>query len=61
MANPELLKHAYFQNERACTLLIEELEEIWKPIMESDDWSSFHAKIDQIRSFRGIYQLTETI
>lgn len=49
------LSHSYFQNEKPCTLLIEEIEEIWKPIAENDDWTAFENKLKAIRAFRGIY------
>lgn len=48
-------KHSYFQNEKPCTLLIDEVESIWKEIDTSDDWSRFYAKIDQIRQMRDVY------
>jgi uncharacterized protein YdiU (UPF0061 family) len=54
-ADPALLAHSYFQGGKPCTLLIDELEEIWKPIHESDDWTRFETKLVEIRSFRGIY------
>lgn len=50
-----LLDHPYFSQPKACTLLIEEIEAIWKPIAEENDWSFFHKKIEQIRTLRGIY------
>lgn len=50
------MEHAYFSRARPCTLLIEEIEAIWKPIAENDDWSLFEAKISEIRSFRGLYE-----
>ena len=40
--------HAYFTG-LACTMLIDEVEAIWAPIAESDDWSAFHAKLAAIR------------
>lgn len=49
------LSHAYFSNDKPCTLLIEEIESIWAPIAEKDDWSLFEKKIAEIRAFRGIY------
>jgi len=55
--NLKLAQHPYFQQSKPCTLLIDEIENIWAPIAKSDDWSIFSAKIDQIRSFRGIYRL----
>lgn len=47
--------HPYFARHSPCTLLIDELESIWEPIARADDWSKFNKKIDDIRSFRGIY------
>lgn len=41
--------HAHFQNARACSLLIEEVEDIWTQIDQHDDWSALMKKIDQIR------------
>jgi uncharacterized protein YdiU (UPF0061 family) len=35
-----------------CTLLIDEIEAIWKPIAEHDDWSLFHNKLQSIRNIR---------
>lgn len=55
--NLELDSHPYFQNDSPCTLLIDQIESIWKDIAEKDNWSTFNAKIDQIRSFREIYNL----
>jgi len=40
---------AYYDNDRPCTLLIDEIESIWSAIAEHDDWNPFHRKIDQIR------------
>ncbi|WP_207459957.1 protein adenylyltransferase SelO [Azospirillum sp. SYSU D00513] len=42
------LGHPYFAGE-PCTLLIDEIERIWAPIAEKDDWSLFEAKLDTIR------------
>lgn len=57
VVDAEKSKHPYFQNPKPCTLLIDEVEEIWNHIAQNDDWSIFEKKIDQIRSFRGIYKL----
>lgn len=51
-ADTELAKHPYYQNEKPCTLLIDEIEAIWKPIAEKDDWSLFETKLQSIRSIR---------
>jgi uncharacterized protein YdiU (UPF0061 family) len=53
--NEELVKHPYFAEEAPCTLLIEEIESIWKDISDRDDWSAFEKKLQSIRNFRGIY------
>jgi uncharacterized protein YdiU (UPF0061 family) len=42
------LDHAYFTRSTPCTMLIEEVEAIWAPIAERDDWSLFHAKLTAI-------------
>jgi uncharacterized protein YdiU (UPF0061 family) len=43
------LDHPYFAG-RPCTMLIDEVEALWAPIAERDDWSAFTAKIAAIRS-----------
>lgn len=48
-------QHDYFKSGKACSLIIDELEAIWAPIAERDDWSLFERKLEHIRSFRGIY------
>ncbi len=42
---PERLEHDYFSNRRPCSMLIEEVEDIWAPIAEHDDWSVFEQKL----------------
>lgn len=42
---------AYFGDQPVCSMLIEEVEAIWAPIAERDDWSALNAKVDQIRAF----------
>jgi hypothetical protein len=43
------LDHPYFAERTApCAMLIDEVEAIWAPIAEADDWSRFHAKIAEI-------------
>jgi len=41
--------HAYWQGE-PCAMLIEEVEAIWAPIADSDDWSRLHAKVAAVRA-----------
>lgn len=43
------LKHAYFQGDRPCTMLIDEVETIWSHIDEHDDWSVLYDKVDTVR------------
>ncbi len=46
------LASPYFTRAQPCTLLIDEVEAIWAPIAERDDWSAFEAKIAAIREMR---------
>ncbi|MES2801256.1 MAG: YdiU family protein [Bdellovibrionota bacterium] len=50
-------QHAYFKSEKPQTMLIDEIEEIWKMIAENDDWTLFNNKIQSLRLFRGVYSL----
>ncbi len=49
------LDHDYFTRERPCTMLIDEVEALWTPIADSDDWSAFHAKLADIAAMREAY------
>jgi serine/tyrosine/threonine adenylyltransferase len=40
--------HPYFARATPCTMLIEEVEAIWAPIAEADDWSAFHDRLAEI-------------
>jgi len=51
------LRRPFFQQPSACTMLIDEVEAIWKPIADHDDWSAFHAKLDAIAHMREAYGL----
>lgn len=44
--------HAYFSDGVPCTLLIDEVEAIWAPIAEADDWSALTTKLSQIAQLR---------
>lgn len=48
---PERLTHPYFSGA-PCTMLIDEVEAIWAPIAERDDWSLFEAKLADIAEMR---------
>lgn len=51
-ADSKLADHAYYQNEKPSTLLIDEIELIWKDIAEKNNWSLFESKLQSIRSIR---------
>lgn len=51
------LDHAYFARPTPCTMLIDEVEDIWKPIVERDDWLVFHTKLKTIDDMREAYGL----
>ena len=48
----DTLGSTYFDRDRPCTLLIDEIESIWSDIADDDDWSSFAAKLDEIEAMR---------
>ena len=41
--------HRYWRRAEPCAMLIDEVEAIWAPIAEADDWSRFEAKIAAVR------------
>ena len=41
--------HVYWQGE-PCSMLIDEVEAIWTPIADADDWTKLHAKVAAIRA-----------
>jgi uncharacterized protein YdiU (UPF0061 family) len=49
------LDHPYFARETPCTMLIDEMEALWSPIADSDDWSAFDAKIADVRAMGDAY------
>ncbi len=49
---PERLAHDYFKGAKPCTMLIDEVEAIWAPIADQDDWSVFKAKLEEIGRMR---------
>ena len=56
-ARPERLSHAYFAQKKPCTMLIDEVEAIWTPIAEADDWSRLEAKLAAIAAMRAAYDV----
>ena len=49
------LDHPYFTQPAPCTMLVEEVEAIWAPIAEVDDWSAFRAKLAAIAEMADAY------
>jgi serine/tyrosine/threonine adenylyltransferase len=44
------LDHPYWAGDAPCSMHIEEVEALWKPIAEADDWQPLHAKVAAIRA-----------
>jgi serine/tyrosine/threonine adenylyltransferase len=42
-------QHTYWSHEFPCSMLIDEVEAIWAPIAEADDWTLLNEKIGKIR------------
>ena len=53
--NDARLDHAYFAHDEPCTMLIDELEDIWDAIAANDDWRPFEAKLAAIAEMRQAY------
>lgn len=51
-AEPEKLSHPLFAESEPVTLLYDEIEALWKPIAENDDWSLFYEKLAEIERYR---------
>ena len=49
------LDHPYFARPAPCTMLVEDVEALWAPIAERDDWSAFHAKLAEIAQMAEAY------
>ena len=49
------LDHPYFSRRQPRTMLIDEVEAIWAPIAENDDWSAFHAALREIEDVGRAY------
>jgi uncharacterized protein YdiU (UPF0061 family) len=49
------LDHPYFAKAAPCTMLIGEVEALWAPIAEMEDWSAFQAKLEEIDEMGGAY------
>ncbi|ACL55387.1 protein adenylyltransferase SelO [Methylobacterium nodulans] len=49
------LDHPYFARSTPCTMLIDEVEAVWAPIAERDDWSAYEAKMRAIAEMAEAY------
>lgn len=49
------LDHPYFARAKPRTMLIEDMESIWAPIAERDDWSGLANTLDEIAQMRDAY------
>ena len=49
------LDHPYFARRTPCTMLIDEVEAIWAPIAQADDWSAVATKLDDIGTMAEAY------
>ena len=49
---PERLRHPYFERSEPEELLYDEIEALWRPIAEDDDWSAFAGKLAKIEAAR---------
>jgi uncharacterized protein YdiU (UPF0061 family) len=48
----KILAHPYWARPTPHTMLIDEVEALWAPIAERDDWSAFEAKLAQMAEMR---------
>ncbi|MFL5295149.1 MAG: protein adenylyltransferase SelO [Phenylobacterium sp.] len=55
---PERLAHAYFARPEPEELLYDQIEALWTPIADVDDWSSFEAKLAAIEVARMAWGLS---
>jgi uncharacterized protein YdiU (UPF0061 family) len=49
------LDHPYFRRQTPCAMLIDEVEALWAPIAERDDWAPLEKKIADINEMREAY------
>jgi serine/tyrosine/threonine adenylyltransferase len=49
------LGHPYFARREPCTMLIGEVEALWAPIAQANDWSALHAKLEEIAAMAEAY------
>jgi len=49
------LDHPYFARPTPRTMLIDEMEALWVPIAEADDWTAFYRALGEIETMRQAY------
>jgi uncharacterized protein YdiU (UPF0061 family) len=54
------LEHPYFARQKPRTMLIDEMEALWAPIAERDDWSAFEQALGEIDEMRLAYSATSS-
>jgi uncharacterized protein YdiU (UPF0061 family) len=54
----ERLAHDYFHRPEPEELLYDEIEALWAPVAERDDWTPFHAKLAAIETAREAWGFT---
>lgn len=55
---PERLSHPYWQRKKPVSLLYDEVEAIWAPIAEADDWSLYEQTLADIDAAREALDIT---
>jgi serine/tyrosine/threonine adenylyltransferase len=50
------LSHPYFTRQVPCTMLIDDVEALWEPIAQSDDWLLFNQKLRAIHLMADAYR-----
>lgn len=53
------LSHPYFRRTNPFTLVYDEIEALWGPIAQRDDWSAFYRKLTEIESVQDAYGLAD--
>ena len=57
---PERLSDPYFAQAEPEEMLYDEVEALWAPITDRDDWSAFNAKLARIEAARAAYAISLT-
>ncbi|MEL6212434.1 MAG: selenoprotein O, partial [Pseudomonadota bacterium] len=56
---PERLEAEYFQQEKPCTMLIDEVESLWAAIADDDDWAPLTQKLTDIKTMRTAFGFSQ--